>query len=247
MDLPSATSPANIPALDERWAEKLFRRMENFYGQKWIDSFGGIPRERVKQAWAEELAGYRADEIVRGIDGCRAKPWPPTLPEFLLLCRPPVDARADWAEACEQMRVRLAGGEDRWSRPQVYWAAVAVGFHDLQAFSWEQIRPRWERSLAIAGSEPVPAWMKQLPAPGDESVTAEVARERIAVVAENVAALAGQREAGSTWAVRLMRREASGEPLCLQAGRSWRDALGFEHGIDAAAALRRFEQEAAHA
>ena len=84
----NTTSPDSVPALPEEWIERIFQRMENFYLSLWKDRFGEIPRERVKRPWAEELAGYSAAEIKRGLDVCRTLKFPPTLPEFLSACRP---------------------------------------------------------------------------------------------------------------------------------------------------------------
>ena len=82
------TSPGKVTALPDEWSERIFMRMENFYGAKWVNSLGGIERERVREAWGEELFGFSANEISRGIEACRSLSWPPTLPEFMMLCRP---------------------------------------------------------------------------------------------------------------------------------------------------------------
>lgn len=248
MDETSETSPGTVPALPERWTEKIFRRMENFYGAKWHDSLGGIPRDRVRQAWGEELADYAPDEIARGLDGCRGRVWPPTLPEFLLLCRPQADARAEWIEAREQMALRLRGqGGDRWSRPQVYWAALAVGNYDLQIYGWEAIRARWERALAMARSDAVPDWAAPAPAlpkPGEQCVTRETARQRSSLLAHQVAARVAATP-GNAWAVNLLRREATGEQVELVAEGAWRGVLGFGADVPARQALAEFEARTA--
>lgn len=246
----NATSAGSVPALPEHWTERIFRLMEDRYRAKWLDSFGGIPRERVRQAWGEELAGFSADEIRRGLDACRAAhpTWPPEVLEFARLCRPPLDAKAAWAEAREQMARRLRGvGEDRWSRPQVYWAALAVGNYDLQMHGWETIRQRWENALAVAKSDPVPPYAAPraaLPKPGEQCVTRETARQRSSLLVRQVAARAAKAP-GHAWAVALLRREAAGEQVELVAEGAWRQALGFGPDIAPAAALAEFEARAA--
>lgn len=244
----SVTSPGNVPALPERWTEKIFRRMENFYGAKWHDSLGGIARERVLQAWGEELADYTPDEIARGLDGCRSRVWPPTLPEFLLLCRPSTDPKAEWVEAREQMALRLRGqGGDRWTRPQVYWAAVAVGNYDLQLHGWDSIRMRWERALAEARADPVPDFVAPVPAlpkPGERTMTREEARLHSSLLAQQVAARSAAKP-GTAWAIELLRREASGEQVALVAEGAWREVLGFGQDVPARAALSEIEARAA--
>lgn len=238
--LTNATSPASVPALPDEWAERIFQRMENFYLSKWVDSFGSIPRQRVKQAWSEELAGYSAQEIKRGLEACRTKIWPPSLPEFMLLCRPVADAKTEWAEACEQMRIRLEGkGADIWSRPHVYWAAVSIGWYDLNSTAWEQIRTRWTKAIENAKTDPIPEYRAALPAPGRQTVTREEAADRMKELRTAVsgASLPGTTEAGTKWAYRLMEREASGEALHTIAADSWREVLGFPADITAKQAM----------
>lgn len=250
MEALSTTSAGNVPALPEHWTERIFQVMENRYGAKWQDGFGGIPRKRVRQAWGEDLADMTGDEIRRGLDACPlAHPtWPPTLPEFMLLCRPAIDAKAEWTEAREQMAVRMRGqDEDRWSRPQVYWAAVTVGNYDLQTFGWETIRHRWERALAAALDNPVPEYMEPqhaLPKPGAQCVTREVARQRSSLLARQVAERVAA-QPGNAWAVALLRREAAGEQVALVAEGAWRQALGFAPGVSAREALREIETRSA--
>lgn len=239
----NATSQQKVPALPDAWAERVFERLENFYGQKWNDSLGGIKRDRVRQAWAEELAEYSGDEIATGLHACRSRTWPPTLPEFLLLCRPLNDPRADWVEACEQMALRLRDGSDIWSRSQVYWAAVAIGAHDLHTLAYDQAKARWQRALDNAKSAPIPPVHAALPEPGQQSVPREVALQRTAELAEKVAAI-DAKQPGKKWAVDLLRREAAGESVANVAVGAWRSALGFDDKISAADAVKQLEKTA---
>ena len=174
------TSAAPLTPLPSAWVEKLFERMISRYGNKFLDMWRSLDLQAVKTAWGEDLAGYSAAEIKRGLDWCKTQPWPPTLPEFMTACRPVIDSRTEWAEACEQMRIRLEGkGEDRWSRPEVYWAAVSIGWYDLNSTAWERIKTRWENALATAKTDPIPEYRAQLPAPGKQSISREEAEERV--------------------------------------------------------------------
>lgn len=85
----SATSLARLSELPEPWIEKLFRKFEDFYGAKWAAQYGNFPRDRVKATWAEELAGFadKGDSIAQALSAQKSNPFPPTLPEFLTLCR----------------------------------------------------------------------------------------------------------------------------------------------------------------
>ena len=77
-----------------------------------------------------EDLGVQQRRAAAGIAGCRSRDWPPTLPEFMKLCRPPIDHQAALLEAIEQMAWRESG-RDRWSHPAIYWAAVKIGAYDL--------------------------------------------------------------------------------------------------------------------
>lgn len=231
---------STLPPIPDEWVERIFQRMENYYLSLWKDRFGTFSRERVKQAWAEELAGYSAQEIKRGLDAAKGMKFPPTLPEFLTACRPPLDAKTSWAEACEQMRIRLQGkGEDRWSNPKIYWAAVKVGAYDLNSLSWDQIRTRWNVAMAEAKDDAVPEFLAQLPAPGQHTVTRKEAANRIGELRQKIGpvALPGTTKAGTGWAYRLMEREAKGESLPHTSKMFWREALGYPLDTEAKTAM----------
>jgi xanthine dehydrogenase iron-sulfur cluster and FAD-binding subunit A len=84
-----ATSQPKSSALPEEWVERLFARFEAMYGAKFADAWKGCDLRNVKVVWAEALGSLRRDEITAGIAGCMTREWPPTLPEFVKLCRQP--------------------------------------------------------------------------------------------------------------------------------------------------------------
>lgn len=189
----SSTSPKPLPIA---WIERVFERISAFYGSKFADLWRGCDIEGVKYVWAKELAGYSADEIARGIAACRTRDWPPTLPEFLKACRQALDYERAFIEAVEQMR-RRNEGRDSWSHPAVYWAAVKLG-SDISAHPYQSIKGRWMAALdealdgVLTGRLPaaVPQRREALPAPGQCSVTPEVARQRLA----NIRAMLARRQ-----------------------------------------------------
>lgn len=197
-----STLPANASALPDSWIERLFQKFEDRYGSLWADRYGNFPRERVMNSWAEDLAGFAGEELRKGLYACKTLKFPPTLPEFLTLCRPVTDARAEWAEACEQMRIRLEGnGADMWSRPQVYWAAVAIGWYDLNSTAWEQIKTRWANALENAKQDAIPEYRAQLPAPGKQSISKQDAEKR---VSELAVTLGTEKRDQKAWARRIL-------------------------------------------
>lgn len=83
----SVTLPGRLSVLPDAWIEKLFQKFEDFYGAKWAAQYGDFPRDRVKRTWAEELGGFSGDAIAKALDAQKAGKFPPTLPEFIELCR----------------------------------------------------------------------------------------------------------------------------------------------------------------
>lgn len=239
-----------LPPMPSAWVERLLSRFATMYGNKFTDMWRGIEPESIRQAWGEDLAGYTADELKRGLEWCKTQKWPPTLPEFMTACRPVMDAKTEWAEACEQMRIRLEGrGADTWSRPQVYWAAVAIGWYDLNGTAWEKIQSRWNAAIGKAHPDPIPEYHAALPAPGRQTVTKDVAVDRMAELKQKIEAvsLPGTTKAGTQWAYALMVREAAGEQVDSVAAEFWREALGYPRDQDASRALEavKRQQEAA--
>jgi len=80
-------SPKPLPSA---WVDRLFSRLAAFYGSQklatmWVDA----DMAEVKAAWAEQLGRFEpasiAGALQRLVDG--GNQWPPTLPEFVELCR----------------------------------------------------------------------------------------------------------------------------------------------------------------
>jgi hypothetical protein len=180
-NLSLATSRPKSSALPEPWIERLFSRFEAMYGARFADAWRGCNLQRVKAVWAEELGGYSREELSSGIAACLTKDWPPTLPEFLKLCRPPVDFTAALIEAVEQM-ARRDSGSDRWSHPAIYWAAVKIGSYDLSRKTLQELGPEWNKAfgdqLALGKWEAIPVRPPALPAPG-QTHSREVGKETI--------------------------------------------------------------------
>ena len=176
---PEISSTSHKP-LPESWIDRLFERMSAYYGSRFADAWRGTDASVVKRVWAEALGTYSATEIKLGVDSLNGCKWPPTLPEFLLLCRPEIDPKTEWIEACEQMRIRLEGKQaDRWSRTEVYWAAVKIGDYDLRSLGWDAIKTRWIAALSTARTDAIPEYHVQLPQPGQTTITREEAEIRV--------------------------------------------------------------------
>lgn len=178
-----ARPQASTSAIPASWAARLVERMQALYGAKFAQQWAGIEPVRLTEIWAEELAGMTGEELARGLASCRSRPWPPTLPEFVLLCRPSMDPVTAHTEAVLGMQERKRGNLGEWSHPAVYWAAVKIGAHDLLNQGYAAIRGRWERELrdsfALGQWDAVPAPAVALPAPGQDVTSNAEGQKRI--------------------------------------------------------------------
>lgn len=241
MNEPSTAPQSASQTLPAKWVEEIFKRLHGRFGNvflaKWacaqLNAAGeDIGVVNAKTVWGSELRGYTPDELKRGLS---AKfDYPPGCDEFQAACRPPENPQALWLEACEQMRIRLQGrGEDRWSSPRVYWAAVAVSAHDLAMYAWDQIKGRWTSALAEAKTDPIPEYRAPLPAPGKTHLNRDEARARFAELRKR----AGMQPPDNSgrgnkdWALRLLDREHRGETLQPIQRQMAREAMGFGSAV----------------
>ena len=217
----SSTLPRPIP---ERWIERLFSRFAAFYGAKFGDLWRGCDIDDVKQTWKEALSGYASDEIRRGLEACLSRLFPPTLPEFLALCRPPLDAKLALSEAIEQM-ARREVATDTWSHPAIFWAAVTLGAFDLRNGSWGTLERRWRKILSaeMAKGEwlPVQKRAPALPSPPGQA-RHEVVENAVSILTQK------QKSAGNRdWAHKIIQREQAGELLPLIVVKMAHEVLGM--------------------
>lgn len=177
--------------MSEADVEMLFSEFAALYGSRFADMWRHSDVMRVKALWTSALSGFSMDEVRQGLYACRRLAWPPSLPEFLCLCRPEPDAQAAFCEAQVQVS-RRALGQDVWPERALYWAAVAFGFYDLRSMSWQTARTRWmriwqEKRAIEAELPPVPPVREALPAPGKSLADRETARQRLADLKEMLA------------------------------------------------------------
>ena len=137
-------APAAAP---KPWVEKLFGRLRAVLGPRMADLFAGAPVEDVKREWAEALAGFTGEEILRGIEETRTRKFPPNLPEFLHLCRPGLDPETAWYEAEQGLRSHAAKERFPWSHPAIYWAARDLAPELRGESTFAKCRTRWEVRL----------------------------------------------------------------------------------------------------
>ncbi|MNV16291.1 hypothetical protein D3C71_1070460 [compost metagenome] len=158
-----------LPPVPVAWAARLIERMQALYGAKFAQQWDGIAPARLAEVWAEEIAGYTAEEIQRGLASCRGRTFPPTLPEFLGLCRPTLNPETAYHEAVAGMSARSRGVIGNWTHPGVYWAAARVGLSEqaatrawdvLKACTGEYAALARDADAAIDGVREGDAWSK---------------------------------------------------------------------------------------
>lgn len=85
----NAPLPERPSALPDAWIESLFDRLEASYGSKWLAMWGNTNLANVRALWAEKLSGFAENPkaLSHALNCLDEHPFPPTLPEFLKLCR----------------------------------------------------------------------------------------------------------------------------------------------------------------
>lgn len=126
--------------------ESVFDDMLMTYGKRFVDQWSGPDPDALLKHWEMKLAGYSDAEIERGKAALAGRDWPPTLPEFQRLCRPPIDPYVAYYEALRGLQARKMGRLGHWSHPAIYWAAIDMAF-DLESQTHAQIKARWEMAL----------------------------------------------------------------------------------------------------
>ena len=189
-------------AKQSEWIDRLFSRLSAMYGSKFVAMWEGFDLSGVKSVWVEDLAEFSPSEITAGVNACKSREWPPTLPEFIRLCRPSTDYERAFYDAVDQM-ARRDRGEDEWPSPAIYWAAVSIG-KDLRDRSYPELRTRWAKAVddAIAavrsGSRPdsVPARTVAISAPGQTSPDRDKVRANLDAIRAMVGMVVDAKSAG---------------------------------------------------
>ncbi|CAG9258502.1 conserved hypothetical protein [Paraburkholderia unamae] len=65
----------------------LFRHLLTLYGSRFLAMWRGVDTDDLKRAWSQRLRGFSPEALRAGLDALEGVAHPPTLPEFLTLCR----------------------------------------------------------------------------------------------------------------------------------------------------------------
>jgi len=134
-------------AIPQKWIQKLFNEMLLAYGKKFTEQWSGADPDELQLHWARKLSGMTGPEMKRGVEKLDTRDWPPTLPEFIKMCKPSIDPLVAYYEAVAGVQARAKGAMGTWSHPAIFWAATPLAF-DLSNQTYSQIKPRWECALS---------------------------------------------------------------------------------------------------
>lgn len=150
----------------------IITHMRMLYGERFNSQWKTVPPEEMRRVWGHYVQGYTQEELKRGLNELMNHPFPPTMPQFFMLCRPRLNADSAFVEALNGLQARQCGKMGKWSHPAVFWAASTMAF-DLLNRPYSLIREQWkvayEESLNAGRWEPIPEVAPALPAPAADS------------------------------------------------------------------------------
>jgi hypothetical protein len=202
----------SINPIPQSWIDALFAKMSSLYGNKFSDMWRDSNMQAVKSVWSEELGKLSRDEIARGANALITQEWPPTLPQFIKMCRIEFDPLSAYYEALNGAVARESGEMGEWSHPAIFWAMVAVGAFDIKNQTYSQIKARWESALADQVKRgswadiPVPALALPVPSQKSEKAVAEKYIAETQVIKHHDEKVDHKR-----WAKNIMQRHRQGD------------------------------------
>ncbi|WP_025516800.1 hypothetical protein [Bordetella trematum] len=190
----------------------VINEMRLMYGSKFGQQWQGLTARELKDSWDQKLSGMTEREVRTGLTACLTRDWPPSLPEFLRLCRPWMNPEVAYHEAVVGMAARRRGDIGTWSHPAIYWAAVAVGTHDLLNSTFSVMRARWEKAFGdeVGKGEwhAIPEVREALPAPGQTQATREEAEAALKAMGADKALQKKPGRDARAWAAKILAEQA---------------------------------------
>jgi hypothetical protein len=185
--------------------DHLYNRMEGMYPQRWKANFPSATSiQNWRESWAEAFEDERItpQDIAAGLKACRKRhDWPPSLPEFIRACKPPVDYETLFSGAA----VSVSTG--KWENRLAYWATQSVGSFEVRNEPYVRMKTRWTKAideLLEDGELPeIPPGREALPAPGKQSISKEEAAMRV-----NELGLDPKRKEPKAWARMILESPA---------------------------------------
>ena len=220
-----------LPSVPTRWVDSLFIKMQDCYGNRFLDQYLHIDLGKVKVLWGQQMYLLNANELRRGVAALLTREWPPSLAEFIKMCKLVIDPEAAYFEALKQGMAREAGKENTWSSPAIFWAWKTVGGYEFRTQSYTQLKGRWSRVLAdeCAKGEwpPIPSMLLQLGADmKSTSISARGVEELDKAIHEIQRKQTDDPEDHLRWAKEIEQKQKRGESVPLIASKMAQEALG---------------------
>lgn len=88
-EMTNGQSTDRSSASPDALVDRLFQKFALMYGGAWADKWAGMPIDAVKGEWTRGLHGIDMDAMRLALENImtEGKPFPPSLPEFVSLCR----------------------------------------------------------------------------------------------------------------------------------------------------------------
>jgi hypothetical protein len=219
-------------AISDDLTSKLFTKMQALYGARFNDQWRKVELGAMRRHWGIALGKLTVEQIRRGMALLETLDLPPTLPQFIKLCKPALDPQAAYFEAVAGINAREHGQAGVWSDPAIYWATTVIGAFDLKNQAYAQICRRWQAALADAQANPrnelIPAPDAKLPESDEVAMPQDKAPEIVAIeVAAKLTRPAAHNDDPKRWAKRIQERIAIGDKtVTRQQARAAKAALG---------------------
>lgn len=155
--------------LPDSWIAKIFDHMSGLYGSKFADLWRGTDPATVRRMWAEKLAGFESmpKAIKEALDSLDDKPFPPTLPEFLGLCR---EAGRRHVDAPIRLEHKPTPEEKEKAEEAMKRAAAAVQQPRRDHKAWAKKLQEQDKAGAVLSLQQVVAYKEALNIADEESV-----------------------------------------------------------------------------
>ncbi len=84
---PTPSTEQRSASLPDAYVQRIFEHMSCCYGSKFLDMWAGQDLAAVRAYWGRKLGRFSVAAIGAALSALESSPFPPTLPEFIDLCR----------------------------------------------------------------------------------------------------------------------------------------------------------------
>lgn len=111
---------------------RMTQKMRAIYGRKFDQQWEKISPSELVDVFQQATADLTTEELRRGFAALMSSDWPPTVPEFVKLCRP------------------ISLIDQAWKSPDEAWAIAQGNLSELTTFATcDEIQQAWEVAKAV--------------------------------------------------------------------------------------------------